>query len=231
MKKSEKTPKLQETYDVGILVPCNGTWVMQFGAALVGMVQHTMTWRPDPSLGIKSMRVRLYTLESSMLVQNRQKLVAHAMKDGCTHMLFLDSDMIFPKDTLIRLLQRGKQVVGANYMTRSFPTHPVALGRDGKHLSSKGKVGLQKVNFLGLGVTLIAREAIEKLSVPLFMMEWIPDISGFCGEDVYFCAKLTEEAGADVYVDHDLSNEVLHVGKTKFGFHLEGHELPGNKDD
>lgn len=224
MKKQEKI--LEPTVKVGVLVPSAGMWEMEFGRALVSLFAHTLHWRPDPALGCERMSVNLYCLSGSMLVTNRQKLIAQALKDNCTHILFIDDDMVFPKDALIRLLSSGKPAIGGNYTTRSFPVNWVGQGFDGKPISSKKKHGLQKVQYLGCGMLMVRRSVLEKLSVPLFMMEWIPDIPGFCGEDVYFCAKIQKEAEEDIWVDHDLSKQLRHVGKLQYHSNLIDHELP-----
>ena len=45
----------------------------------------------------------------------------HALAVDATHILWLDSDMRFPADTLGRLLARNRDIVGANYCARRFP--------------------------------------------------------------------------------------------------------------
>lgn len=189
------------------------------------MTQHLMGWRPDPELGIRKFRFRLYTQSTSMLVQSRHSLVAAALTDGCTHLLFLDSDMTFPHDTAVRLLMRDKGVVGVNATTRSYPTMHIAHDLKGERLDSRKKTGVQKVQHVGMAVMLINAEVLKRLTPPLFMMEWIPDIAAYCGEDVYFCAKV-QQSGEDIWVDHDLSHEVGHLGAQHFGPNMIGLEKP-----
>ena len=69
---------------------------------------------------------------------------------------------------------------------------------------------------VGLAVTLIEASAFMKLRPPLFLMDWIPDLNCYCGEDVYFCQKLSE-AGVKLYVDHDVSQRIRHIGTQAFG--------------
>lgn len=221
-KRSEKTTR---RIDVGVLVPCMGSWDMYFGKHLVALFAKTMGWRPGPEQGVEALRVRLYTLATSMLVKSRHKLIKNALKDGCTHILFIDSDMTFPDDGLLRLLQRRKPVVGANYTTRQWPVNNVAVGLDGERLDSRGKYGCQRVQHLGCGFMLVEAEAIKKLEPPLFLMDWIPSLGDYCGEDVYFCAKL-QAAGYGVYVDHELSQQMGHIGKIRFGPNMLGVEQP-----
>jgi hypothetical protein len=47
-------------------------------------------------------------------------------------------------------------------------------------------------------------------------MDWIPQLKCYCGEDVYFCQKLVE-SGTDLWIDHELSRAVKHVGSYSYG--------------
>lgn len=202
-----------EHLNVVICVPSTGTWVSAFGHALAVMTADFMTWRPS---GCKSKFIQIFTQDSSMLVQSRQDLVKSALGAGATHVLFLDSDMVFPKDLLQRLLEDGKDIVGVNCTTRGWPVAHIAYDFMQDLVDSRQRVGLEKVQQVGLAVMLIRAEVLRRLRPPLFMMEWVPDTRSFCGEDIYFC-QLAQEAGFDVWVDHDLSKKVLHVGTMAFG--------------
>lgn len=214
-----------EHIELGICVPCLGGWKTGFGRSLVALSQHLMTWRPDPSIGIRKFRFRLYTQESSMLVQSRHNLIVAALKDKCTHILSLDSDMTFPKDTFERLLMRDKEFVAVNATTRSYPVMHIAHDLEGRRLDSRKKYGVQKVQHVGMAVALLSTRMFSRISPPLFMMEWIPEMGSYCGEDVYFCAKV-QDAGFDVWIDHDLSHEVGHLGAQHFGPNMIGLEKP-----
>ncbi len=217
---------LPKELKIGVLIPSGGMWEPQFGQALVSLFMKTQGWRPDPKLGCEKLTLKLYCLVGSMLVTNRQNLIAAALKDGCTHVLFIDDDMIFPPDSLIRLLLRNKSVIAANCVTRNFPVRWIAHDLKSKELSSSGKTGVQKVQHVGAAFMLIRREVLEPLTLPLFMMEWIPSLQAHCGEDIYFCMKLQAEASADIWVDHDLSQQISHIGKLPHHAGLIGVELP-----
>lgn len=215
---------------VGVLVPSMGQWDVEFGRCLVNMIQWTTT-RPVKMLGAKSLWLKLYTEQGSMLVKNRQKLVARAMKDGCTHMLFLDADMTFPLSTIVDLVKRDRGVVAANCVNRAFPVTWIARGFADEVVSSDGKHGLEEVQSVGCAVMMIQRRVVARMQVPLFMMEWIPELKGFCGEDVYFCAKVQQEARESVWVDHDLSRRVGHVGRLCYTPEMVGQAAPGLEEE
>jgi hypothetical protein len=202
-----------EHINVVICVPSTGQWASSFGHALAIMAANFMTWRPA---GCKSKFLQIFTQDSSMLVHSRHELVKNALKAGATHVLFLDSDMVFPKDTLQRLLLAEKDVIGVNCTTRGWPVTHIAHDFMQDLVDSRRRSGLEKVQQVGLAVMLIRAEVLKKLKPPLFMMEWVPDTNTYCGEDIYFC-QIVQSAGYDVWIDNDLSHEVLHVGHMAFG--------------
>ncbi len=63
--------------------------------------------------------------EGSILHQLRENLVKKALELNCTHLLFIDSDMVFEKDAFERLLKRKKDIVGTVYNKRKNPLEPI----------------------------------------------------------------------------------------------------------
>ena len=72
---------------------------------------------------LKRIKVDWHVLmaEGSILHCTRERLVKKAIEVGCTHVLFVDSDMEFEPDSLDRLLKRDKDIIGVLYNTRSEP--------------------------------------------------------------------------------------------------------------
>jgi len=159
-----------------------------------------------------SQRSGILTCEGSMLSVVREMLVRKTLQTKrVTHMLWIDTDMEFPMHTIHSLYKHDKVFVAANCTTRSEPVLPVAHDLAGDRLYSKGKTGLQEVTHVGLAVALIQTEPLKSLRPPLFLMDWVPSMNTYCGEDVYFTQKL-REAGHQIWIDHDLSQHIGHVG-------------------
>lgn len=117
---------------------------------------------------------------------------------------FLDDDMIFEPDTLMRLLSANVPIIGGLYLTRRPPYYSAAGWKnpDGsaRFLSAEdmnsGKV--LEVDWVGTGCMLIRREVFEVLEYPWFEAGRIhPDEMS---EDVWFCWK-AKQAGLRVYID------------------------------
>jgi hypothetical protein len=145
---------------------------------------------------------------------NRIALVNQAIESKSTHILFIDSDMRFPKDTIARLLAHKKDVIGANCRQR---TQDEWTARKGGKFVGSGK-GIEEVDTLGFGVTLIDMNVftgkLRKMPEPWFQMPYHTQDKKLVGEDVYFCT-VAKEAGFKIWIDHDLSQEVRHTGSVE----------------
>lgn len=152
-------------------------------------------------------QVTLAPVVGTFVHQAREKLLDDLVGLwGATHILWLDADMTFPRDTALRLLAHEKKVVAANYVTRKAPSRPTAR-RDGKCVSSLDAEGLEAVDHVGMGVFLLDTSVLWNISRPRFWYSTPTET-----EDVYFC-NLLRKAGHSIYIDHDLSKEVEHWGQ------------------
>lgn len=153
--------------------------------------------------------------EGTLLPAQRHALVAVAHKAGATHILFVDADMSFPPNALARLLAAECRVIGANCAKRSIPSGPTAAnyvrGQKIPVYSGPDAHGMERVDRVGTGFLLIDMAVFEEVSAPWFETPWVPERLGFMGEDVAFCWKLAE-ANIPVFIDHDLSKEIGHIG-------------------
>lgn len=170
---------------------------------------------------VKGIRHGIVNSKCSLVEVGRNNLVAASQQINATHMLFLDSDMMFPPDTLERLLAHGKEIVGATYTKRRGPfdlTHRELDGGPGQI----GAPGLREISRIATGCLLIDLKVFDKLSKPYFPVKWSPE--GECiSEDNVFCDR-AREAGYKVYLDVDLSHEVQHLGQ--YSYRLEDAVIP-----
>jgi hypothetical protein len=140
----------------------------------------------------------------------------------CTHALFLDTDQTFPMDTAHRLMRWNKPVVACNIPLKVIPSFPTARARGatpfGVPIFSNSKSnpqGLEKVWRVGSGIMMIDLSILVGIEKPWFEIRYSDKHSQFVGEDWYFVKKC-EDAGVDVFIDHDLSRHVGHVGTFQY---------------
>jgi len=201
---------------VGILIPTRDFVNSGFAFDLAKMVGYTV--------GTTNIRVVIYSSSGTLLSCQRQDLARDAIDAGCTHTMWLDSDMRFPKDTIMRLLERDEGIVCANYAKRRFPTEPIAVrknaeGDDAQHVNRvytlADSTGMEEVDYCGMGVMLVKAEVYKSMEFPWFAIPWVPAAEDYIGEDVWFCRRAYEN-GFKTYVDHDLSKEVHHIGTFEY---------------
>lgn len=167
----------------------------------------------------------IYTVSGTLIFDQREKMAREALKEGADYILWIDADMRFPKTTIETLLKHDKPIVGVNATTRLAPVKGTAkmlhIDEEKKEntwetLVSKGKTGLEQVTAVGCGVMMVKREVFENTPKPWFWFHQIPG-EKLLGEDVYFCVKAFD-AGYETYLDHDLSQQIGHVGSYTFSW-------------
>jgi hypothetical protein len=197
---------------VAVCVPCQHQVSSQFMFDLVRMMTLTAATRKD-------IEMRLFLHRGSILPAQRQALVNQALAAEATHILFLDADMRFPKETLPRLLEHNHPIVAANYPTRIYPVRPTATTVEGEKrvplYTGPESTGLEEASTAGMGCMLVETAVFRNLSEPWFQFYFDESRKHYIGEDYCFCIKATQ-AGIPIYVDHDLSKEVRHVGEFEF---------------
>jgi len=164
------------------------------------------------SLAMMSMNpgapVFLLNSRSSLVPLGRNQCAAAAQLAKASHLLFLDTDMVFPADVLRKLLAHNKDIVGASYSRRVPPFHPLTVTEEGEHIHITS--GMRKVRILPTGCMLINMKVFEALPKPWFNL--VAEGDQLLGEDYYFCAQ-ARAAGFDIWCDGDLSMQLGHIGQ------------------
>lgn len=205
---------------LAVAIPSYNGWYAKFGVALIGALKHFTEAKTQQDL---NREYRVFSIESSLLARSRNLTVLEAGKWGATHVLFLDSDMIFPKQAIVGLLNHNQPIVGVNYPRRNPEHIPTAFAGyetgnpdvyDGKLFTREESKGLVEVEHIGFGCTLIDIRLFDAIDMPFFFTEEIyTDENQYLtiGEDVNFCKKIRAE-NIPIYCDQDLSKHITHLG-------------------
>lgn len=193
---------------VMIAVPCGDMVASGFAQDLATLYAYTTYARPDADLS-------LFFLRGTYLPRARAKLAQTAVDRCASHILWLDADMRFPKDTLIRLLGQDRPIVAANYSTRMAPIIPTAANADGREVFVHTPGELMDVAHCGMGCMLTTVQVFLDIGKPWFAVGYSEKADDYAGEDIYFCQKARRH-GHRVFVDPVLSEQVRHTGAMDF---------------
>lgn len=144
-------------FNLAIGIPNTGSVATEFALSLS---QVCMALQKHRIKGYDGIGLQIIAKKTSILPKSRQEIVEDAIKAKCTHVLFVDSDQVFPGSTVHRLAQWGKQVVGCNVATKVLPSAPTVRNESpdwfaGSPVYSTGARGLEEVWRIGCGILLI----------------------------------------------------------------------------
>ncbi len=226
-----------EGLDVTVAIPSGHDVKAYFAHDLAQMMIHTALHYLKPG-NLSSLNLAWQV--GTYIHEARQVLASTAISVGTDYTLFIDSDMRFPQDALLKLLLHGKAMVGTNYSSRTFPAKFVGIKRvTNQETSEAGEklrtgldsTGLESVDALGFGFMLIRHDVFAALpdpqESPWFWFDFIKGSPSNIGEDVHFC-NLVREYGFEIFVDHDLSKQIVHIGDAYFDYR---HPLAAEEDE
>ena len=190
---------------LAILVPTRDMVHSHFAYSLAQLVKTTS------EIGIDTY---LYFDSSTILLNQREKLIDEAIKMEADYVLWLDSDMMFPSNVVLKLLAHNKDIVACNYMKRSLPMKTVAytdLNNWDSWVPMEPQEELVKVKGIGMGCILMKTDVFKKLEKPYFEFIYKEDTKDWFGEDFTLQDKI-QKVGYEIFVDTMLSMEIKHVG-------------------
>lgn len=215
---------MKKIFNLAVAIPSGALWHADFAMSLTMMM---LALQKHQVPGYTDRGVRIINKRTSILPKSRHELINDALKEGCSHLLFVDTDQTFPAFLAHQLASHGKRVVGCNIATKSIPASPTArnfnpnwIGGDVVY-SDTESTGLERVWRIGCGVLLIDLSIVAQLRKPYFAVEWNEELKDFIGEDWFFCQRLEEKA-IPIYIDHDMSKQIGHIGSLTYTHDLVG---------
>jgi hypothetical protein len=162
----------------------------------------------------------LITASGSLLVAERNRIIEAFWQSNCTHLLMVDSDLGWPAQAVLAMLQTEKEFVAGIYPARGekniFLFRPIVT----KEQTIECEKHLIKMEYIPSGFMLLSRSAIKKMRDKFPELYFEPKnktavnspSAGYClfntevwngefwGEDYVFCRR-AREAGIDIWVD------------------------------
>lgn len=162
----------------------------------------------------------------SIITKARNALVNRFMRSDCTDLLFIDADINFKPEDVLRILALSddKDIVAGAYPRRADDKRFFTDIHDPLEFSD----GLLRVERVGTGFMLVRRHVFEALEAAhpewkfwvntenahytaFFDFKQTPE--GYIGEDYLFCDR-ARTAGFKVWMDPDIN--LGHFGSTEF---------------
>jgi glycosyltransferase involved in cell wall biosynthesis len=134
------------------------------------------------------------------------------------YLFSLDSDIVLPKDTLVKMLAADKDIISGLYIQRIPNTHTLEVYMDTPNggctnipyelIKDRGVV---EIAACGMGAALIKSNVFRTVEYPHFFYKEALTMRDTVSEDVYFCNKaraagFTVWADASIKCDHKGSN-------------------------
>lgn len=201
---------------VSILVPTRDMVYSHFSYSLGNLMKTTT------QMGIT---VHLFFDASTILINQRERLIEQAIEVKSEWVLWLDSDMMFPSTTLLRLLSHNQDIVACNYMKRSHPFKSVTF-MDTNDWESwvpiQSEDELLTAEATGMGCLLMRTSVFQKLNKPYFEYSYEQKTKDWIGEDFTLFKKLNG-IGHQLKIDMNLSKEIYHIGTFAYGKSLSAN--------
>ena len=136
----------------------------------------------------------------------RNDIARNALKDGCTHLIMMDTDQVYHDQDLVRRFIDHRLDIVAGKIHRRWPPYEPILQRDGKHVPDEEIFagGLVPVDGIGSGCMMIRTKVFAALDYPWYKVERDKYEEVTAGEDIYFCRK-AKKAGFEIFVDCDVN--------------------------
>lgn len=157
----------------------------------------------------------------SLIYESRNKICKQAIEIGADYVMWFDSDMVIPHDTMSRLLADEKDIVSGLYFRRVSPYTPVAFKKirlsDGEEqghwegFDDYPENTVFELEGIGFGCVLITTDVL--MDIASKYGTWFDPI-GHYGEDLSFCIR-ARECGYKVWLDSSV--KLGHVAKTVIG--------------
>lgn len=182
-----------------------------------------------------------YTAGRLFTPMAREKLVTEALTGGMDYIIMYDDDMLLPLDMVERMLQDAQEhpeidILAPLAFMRNPPHYAVIYtsidGYDSErhqpyHINNFVKKyprnQLVECDAVGFGAVMIKMEMVKKMKSPFFF-----STTG-TGEDIYFCVKSKQEAGARIFMDTRI--KLGHLGspsiidESTFDAYIKDHNL------
>ena len=178
---------------VAVCCPSGRTWEASTATCIAAVCAYSAQAGID---------VSIMNVQSSAISHGRNQTVKSALEIGVDYLWWVDSDMVVPREALMRLLAHGKDIVAATYNKRTFPHTTLGLleGPQPERIGPEMRPAL----LMPGGMMLVKADVYRNFGFP-----WYFEAYRFAGDDGLEAFKdllrsyFTAEPPADVLASMD----------------------------
>ena len=184
---------MRKPFKVLIAVPCTDYMHADFVTSLMKLTGHMQR---------EGIRHTVEILPGTLVYIGRDRLACKAINENFTHILFIDSDMVFDEHIVETLQFCDKDFVCGVFQSRRQP-YGSCIYSSLKPLEKVKSYGMQpfKIKGCGMACTMISTEILKEVQArygSCFNPEIFDGIK--FGEDLAFCWR-ANETGAEIWCD------------------------------
>lgn len=173
---------------VALAIPSGRTWEAATGVDFAALAMVS---------AMQGIDIMPANLQSSMITLGRNGTVDVSLENGVDYIMWIDSDLKFPPDALLRLLSHQKDIVGATYNKRVPPYE--TLGKLAGTKPDQLRGGVHEALLLPGGMVLVKAEVYKTIGWPWYFetYNW-PGADGFAAWKTMMRDSWKDMPGADV---------------------------------
>lgn len=127
----------------------------------------------------------------SLVSRARNAAVAHFLASDCSHLMFIDSDIEFDSESVIKLLNHNKEVIAGVYPKKYYVMERMFTAEEVVDYPIAGQVnlnneGLVESEYLPTGFLMIEKVVFEKMIKAYPELKYSNDINGYGDLDTFY---------------------------------------------
>jgi glycosyltransferase involved in cell wall biosynthesis len=138
---------------------------------------------------------------------SRNRIIQHALDSNSDYVFFVDADMVFQPDVLLKLYAHDLPMVNALAFRRTFPSYPCIfkwVDANKCYETVEYTNGLLEVDATGMACHLIKTEVFRKMKKPYYYYR-----DNLFSSDLTFCEN-AKKLGYKIMIDTDV--KIGHIG-------------------
>jgi hypothetical protein len=178
---------------------------------------------------LKKIKADIRTFDAVEVQQMRNKCCNYAVENNYDYVFMLDEDMIYPSNSVVKLIKHNKDFVVGSATQRIYPFFPTQYkkfsennfkDKENRVFITKENKDLIEIGSSGVVGALIKVSCLKKLKLPYFKVEYQKDGKNIIGSDVYFCKKFKNK-GFKLFLDPTVNyNHQIVAFHNSFGINL-----------